>query len=363
MDHQPHDTTEHKMTVVLCSYNGGSGVDRCLSALAAQTVAGALEIVVVDDASTDGTSRVAAAHDARCIRHPVNRGLSAARNTGIRAATAPIIAFVDDDCIPRPDWAEQILGVYDNEPAIGVGGTIDPIVPDDIIGRYLRRQNPLSPVGHSRGGGLRQWFGLRPARARIAEPPPMGPRAVWALVGANMSWRRDALFAVCGFDPRFTIAADEMDLAHRIHLAYPEARVLLQPSAIVAHEFNSRITDNLRRARGYGRGAARMFLKSRLTVPRIFIRPAVLGLLLAAGLRHPRVWFAALVTPVAMMPASIDLAIQDREPTLLLDGYFKTAQQISEVVGFAAGLSQEWRLDWDRPPAPLDASKALDGRA
>ena len=68
-----------------------------------------MEIIVVDDGSTDTTSDVARAHGVTSVRHETNRGLAAARNSGVRAASAPIVAFLDDDCEPEPQWARQLL--------------------------------------------------------------------------------------------------------------------------------------------------------------------------------------------------------------------------------------------------------------
>ena len=76
------------LSVVICSLNGAAGVDRCLHALAAQKDV-ELQVIVVDDGSTDDTSDVAREHGVTVIRHEVNRGLAAARNTGVQAATAP----------------------------------------------------------------------------------------------------------------------------------------------------------------------------------------------------------------------------------------------------------------------------------
>src|SRR5690348_2879056 len=79
------------LAVVICSLNGEAGVHRCLDALARQTIHGRLEVIVVDDGSTDATGDVARALGAKVIRHPVNRGLAAARNSGTRAASAPLV--------------------------------------------------------------------------------------------------------------------------------------------------------------------------------------------------------------------------------------------------------------------------------
>ncbi|MEA2352273.1 MAG: mycofactocin glycosyltransferase, partial [Thermoleophilaceae bacterium] len=77
-----------------------------LEALAAQTLArDRYEVVAVDDGSADDTPRVLAAADVdRVVRHERSRGPAAARNSGWRAASAPLVAFTDDDCRPEPGW-------------------------------------------------------------------------------------------------------------------------------------------------------------------------------------------------------------------------------------------------------------------
>src|ERR1700761_1230496 len=102
-------TVPVRMSVVICSLNGAPGVDRCLRALAAQTIRSSLEVIVVDDGSSDGTSAAGRAHTAVVVRHPTNLGLAAARNTGLGVSTAPVVAFLDDDCEPEPQWAERLL--------------------------------------------------------------------------------------------------------------------------------------------------------------------------------------------------------------------------------------------------------------
>ena len=135
-----------RLSVVLGSLNGATRLDRCLRALAAQTIRSSLELIVVDDGSTDSTSDVARAHGVVVLRHPTNRGVSAARNSGVSAASAPFVAFVDDDCEPDPQWAEQLLTGYE-EDVVAVAGEL---VVGSSAGRgimlsFLARHNPLAP--------------------------------------------------------------------------------------------------------------------------------------------------------------------------------------------------------------------------
>ena len=110
----------------------------------AQTIRPSLELIVVDDGSTDPTSDVARAHGAIVVRHISNRGISAARNSGIHVASASIVAFLDDDCEPEPQWAEQLVVGYD-ENVLGLGGPLLVRADPGIVLNYLARHNPLDP--------------------------------------------------------------------------------------------------------------------------------------------------------------------------------------------------------------------------
>jgi glycosyltransferase involved in cell wall biosynthesis len=133
------------LSVVICSLNGAPGVDRCLAALAEQDYDGDLEVILVDDGSTDDTSAVGVRHGARVIRHDANAGLSASRNDGVRAARADIVGFLDDDCIPDRRWARAIRDAHGHA-VCGVGGPVLSSAGPGFMGRYLERHNPLEPL-------------------------------------------------------------------------------------------------------------------------------------------------------------------------------------------------------------------------
>jgi len=106
------------LSVVVPTYNQADLLQECLRALVGQTLPQeTYEIVVVDDGSTDQTAAVLGRFGppVRVVRLPQNRGRSAARNAGIRAAAASLIVLVDSDIIVRADFLASHLRVHTRE--------------------------------------------------------------------------------------------------------------------------------------------------------------------------------------------------------------------------------------------------------
>jgi glycosyltransferase involved in cell wall biosynthesis len=326
------------LSVVICSLNGAEGVARCLDALERQTLA--VEVIVVDDGSTDDTAAVAHARGARVIRHAVNRGLSAARNSGLQAATAPVVGFLDDDCEPEPDWARQLMDAYEDG-VLGVGGAVESYGPPSWLAGYLHRRNPLAPLelGLEQGNGIAFRFGLY-LKGLWDVSEPSGRRAVFSLVGANMSYRRAALLEVSGFDERFHFGAEELDLCVRLRRADPHARLIVEPAARIRHYFDPALRDTLRRSRAYGRGSARLYRKWPHVGPTLFPAPVAAAALVALAAARPsrRTLVAALVFPLAMFPAGLRRALATRSAAPVADAYLQLLQELAEDVGFVQGL-------------------------
>jgi len=326
------------LSVVICSLNGAAGVDRCLRALAAQKDV-ELQIIVVDDGSTDDTSDVAREHCVTVFRHEANCGLSSARNTGIRAATAPVVAFLDDDCEPEPEWARELLEAYSGG-VVGVGGPLVPALSESYMLGFLQRNNPLVPaemnLAHSEKllyrlylYVLRQW----------APEQPHDMREVYSLVGANMSFPRDVA-AEIGFDERFRFGADDLDFCLQLRRGFPRGRLVVTPSAVVRHHFDPGLRDTLRRSRAYGRGCAMLYLKRPTMRPTIFPAPVLVCALLAASIFVPFLLVVAAALPQLLYPAGPRLAVTSRRPACLLDPYVRLAQETYGNVGYLQGL---WR--------------------
>lgn len=106
----------NKLSVIIPAYNEAAGIGQTLSEL--QPVAGRLqaEVILVDDGSTDATSRIASGFPwVKLVRHPYNKGYGAAIKTGVRAAqSADVVALFDADGQHRPEDLENLFTKFDN---------------------------------------------------------------------------------------------------------------------------------------------------------------------------------------------------------------------------------------------------------
>ncbi|MFE9657833.1 glycosyltransferase family 2 protein [Micromonospora sp. NPDC006431] len=126
------------VSVVIPVYNATKTLRRCLDSVAAQTHP-PLEVLVVDDGSTDGSRAVAAAAGVRVLVQPVNGGVSAARNAGVAASTGEVVFFVDSDVALAADAVANALAVLATDPGCGcVYGVYapQPLIDDGPVERY-----------------------------------------------------------------------------------------------------------------------------------------------------------------------------------------------------------------------------------
>jgi len=116
-----------RVTVIVPAFNAEATLGACLDSLQRQTLS-PVEIIVVDDASTDTTVWKAAEKGVRILRMLGNGGPGLARNAGAAAASGNILAFIDSDCVAQSDWLEYMVSVLTRERlgAVtgGYGGTL-----------------------------------------------------------------------------------------------------------------------------------------------------------------------------------------------------------------------------------------------
>jgi glycosyltransferase involved in cell wall biosynthesis len=120
------------VSVVVPAHDAEATIGRTLDAIAAQELDGEFDVVVVDDGSADRTAEVAGTHPLapQVLRNPDPRGPGSARNRGVAATSAPVIAFTDADCFPAPDWLQHALEAID-----GVDLVQGAVLPDPAVDR------------------------------------------------------------------------------------------------------------------------------------------------------------------------------------------------------------------------------------
>ena len=113
-----------RITAYIPAYNVSEYLARTIEGLLAQTHPFD-EILVIDDGSRDNSAEIASRYpQVTLIKHPVNRGLAAARNTAIRAARNELVASVDADVVADPNWITTLLPHLDDPKVAGAGGIL-----------------------------------------------------------------------------------------------------------------------------------------------------------------------------------------------------------------------------------------------
>ncbi|MEV4625090.1 glycosyltransferase family 2 protein [Micromonospora sp. NPDC049523] len=126
------------VSVIVPNFNYARALGLCLTSLKAQTYPN-LEIIVVDDCSTDDSAEVARSYGARVLRTPENSGPAAARNLGAANASGEILFFIDSDVAAKPDAVANAVEVLASDPEIGaVCGNYDPVplIRDSLVEEY-----------------------------------------------------------------------------------------------------------------------------------------------------------------------------------------------------------------------------------
>ncbi len=217
------------MSVVICAYNAASTLEECLAA-AGRLDYPTLEIIVVDDGSTDRTAEIARRFErVRLVTIP-HGGLAVARNEGLRAARGKLVAYLDSDAYPTPEWPYYLALGMDRRDVGGVGGPNLPPQDDPALAQLVARA-PGGPI-HVLIGDDR------------AEHVP----------GCNMAFWKEVLDEVGGFDPVYTAAGDDVDVCWRVQERGWE--IAFHPAALVWHHRRGSIRAYLRQQWGYGRSEA-----------------------------------------------------------------------------------------------------------
>ncbi|MFV2018667.1 glycosyltransferase family 2 protein [Micromonospora sp. LOL_023] len=251
------------VSVIVPNYNYARALKLCLSALRAQTYPN-MEIVVVDDRSTDESVAVAESYGVRVVRTPVNGGPSVARNLGAANANGEILFFVDSDVAAKPDAVANAVALLTERPEIGaVCGNYDPVplIRDSLVEEYRCMQ---------------QSYWLIADEGRI-----------YTMYTALLAMRTEVFREIGPFNPRLR-ETENADYGFRLASRY---EIWLTPAVRGVHDHDHELRVMIRK----------VFTRTMLHIPMYAQNPTFPG-----GLRSgPRAWSsvaALLVVLTAVLP-------------------------------------------------------------
>jgi glycosyltransferase involved in cell wall biosynthesis/GT2 family glycosyltransferase len=217
------NTPTPTISVVICAYTDerldllAAGIE----SLRAQTVAPHEIVLVIDHASELEAICRQRWPDALIVANREQQGLSGARNTGVAECGGEIVAFLDDDAAAAPNWIERLGAAYADPNVLGAGGAVRPNWATERPGWFPPEFDWVVGCTHS---GM-----------------PRQRQAVRNLVGANMSFRRQALLDAGGFRHelgrigKIPAGAEETDLSIRVGQQNPGSEIVYDPEAAVDH--------------------------------------------------------------------------------------------------------------------------------
>jgi GT2 family glycosyltransferase len=288
------DRMRPDVSIVVVNWNTRQRLERCLAALPRATGGVSMETIVVDNGSTDGSQAMVAAQfpHVRLIQNRDNLGYGRATNVGVTAGTGRYVLILNSDCEPAPGALAVMTERLDRDPA--------------VAGVFCKLTNPdgsLQPSVHDRfltpWGMLGDLLGLSSLKYAVYRRPRLHR---WLLRGTlrlhaherDVEWgggacilvRRRAFDAVGGFDGRFFMYYEDVDLCHRLRdaghrlLYVPSAAAIHHwgastrqaPAAMLCESFTSRREYFARYFPGWGAGGARW-----TAVGELGVRAAVLA--------------------------------------------------------------------------------------
>ena len=251
------------LTVVVVTWNSSGPLVNCLRALDAERMVISLELFVVDNASTNGSTDVArqVAPWAQVIENHNNRGFAAANNQALTQAQDRYVALLNPDAEILDHALASLVRYMDKVPDVGAAGPMI-LTPSGEVDFRCARRFPILWAEFCEVSGLTRRF----PRHRLFSGASMGhwdhrdPRDVDALSGACMVVRREALDQVGLLDEGFFMYSEDTELCFRLKRA--GWRVVYWPEARVRH-WGGYSTSQVRDAMGVEalRSANRLFRK------------------------------------------------------------------------------------------------------
>jgi GT2 family glycosyltransferase len=313
------------VSIIIPTFNGASRLGNCLDALGQQTSRQNVEILVVDDGSTDNTRDVVQHYAGVRLISQTNSGPAAARNRGAAEAQGAIVLFTDDDCVPMPDWLDAMLAPFKDPEVVGAKGI------------YRTHQKSLT------------------ARfVQIEYEDRYRMMANFAYVDFvdtySAAFRRDRFVEMAGYDTSFPIAcAEDIELSYRMSARGWKMKFV--PSAVVYHTHPDTLSWYLKkkykfafwRVLAVGKNPGKAMKDShtpQVMKVQILFFPALLLALALDFAVHPAIP-ASVIVLAAFVATTLPFALEAMRKDMqvgILSPFLLAARACAQLLGVTAGL-------------------------
>jgi GT2 family glycosyltransferase len=212
------------LAIVVVTFDSAEVLGDCLDAVGERRPA---DIVVVDNGSSDDSVVVARSRGVRVVLNAENLGFARAANAGAAAATAPLLCFLNPDCLPGADLFARATAALAGRPLLCA-------VPDLLEpggARVAGRQPGYTPLKLI-VDVLETAYGATALSRRLRRRHDLHDRGWWWPHGACLFTHRETFLALGGFDPRFFVYMEDVDFGLRLARAGGEVVAL---DAVVRH--------------------------------------------------------------------------------------------------------------------------------
>jgi glycosyltransferase involved in cell wall biosynthesis len=312
-------------SIIIPTFNGASRIGNCLDSLVKQTAGQNVEILVVDDGSTDNTANVVRGYSSVRLIPQANAGPASARNRGALEAQGKILLFTDDDCVPMADWLEAMLGPFKDPDVVGAKGI------------YRTHQKSLAArfVQIEYEDKYRLMAGLP---------------SIDFIDTYSAAFRRDRFLEMTGYDTSFPVAcAEDVELSYRMSARGWKMKFV--PAAIVYHTHPDTFPRYLKKKYKFAFWRVLAVRKNpskgvkdshtpQIMKLQLLLAPALLLAVVFDLIRRPMVPVSVLVLggfllstlPFTLQAIRKDVIVGILSPILL------AARACAQVLGVAAGL-------------------------
>jgi len=221
------------VSVIVPTFNSGKTIQRLLDALFSYKGYVSYEVLIVDGMSDDDTVKICKDYDVTIIDNPKIHA-AAARNLGIKKASADICAFIDSDCIPCEKWVQKVFEAFDNPNVVAIGGK-------------MLQHKPVNAVESFSGRVFLNEHMKFPNEIVKAK----GNKVAGAFLTANSAYKTTFLKYLNGLDENFSNYGEDIDLFWRaVNSNYGD--MVFHPEITVEHSFPNTIKKMQKKFAQYG---------------------------------------------------------------------------------------------------------------